>query len=248
MILLLDVGNTNIYAGLSQDNEILKTFRLNTNSSLTVDELYMQIKPFINNDQITQVLISSVVPKVSIELKKMAQKFLQVEAIIIKPGIKTGVLVKADNPKEVGSDLICVTAGLNSINPTLIIDLGTATKLIYTNNYTILGVVIMPGIQMSISALNANTALLPEVELNIPPNVLGTNTINCIQSGILYGHACAIDGLINKIKKEVKQELDVVLTGGLSSLISLILETEHERQPRLVLEGMLKIYQKNQRG
>ncbi len=245
MILLLDVGNTNIYAGIYDQVKLIDTFRLNTVIGKTPDEYYQSLQSFVATYKITDVMISSVVPKVTIELKKLAQKFYNVAALVVEPGIKTGILIKADNPREVGADLICVAAGLIQDVPTLIIDLGTATKYIYVKNKTIMGVIIAPGIYSSMMSLTKNTALLPEVELNVPPKVLGNNTAACIQSGILYGNASAIDGLITRISREVNEPFDIVLTGGLSSIIEPLMYTKAKREPRLVLQGMINIYNKN---
>lgn len=244
-ILLLDVGNTNIYAGIYDGNDLLETFRVNTGLGSTPDEYYQSIRMFLSTYEITDIMISSVVPNVTLELRKMAQKFFNIEPLMVEQGVKTGIQVKADNPKEVGADLICVAAGLKDVLPTLIIDLGTATKYIYVKNRTIMGVIISVGIYLSMQTLTKSTALLPEVDLVAPAKVLGHNTIACIQSGILYGAAASIDGLVDRIKEEVNEDFKVILTGGLSSIIEPIVKTEVTREPRLVLYGMIEIYHKN---
>lgn len=247
MVLLVDVGNTNIYVGIF-DGTNMDTFRINTIPTQTVDELYHDLSRFIRHHDIDDIVVSSVVPKLSLEFKKLGKKYFDLDVLMVEPGVKTGVKVKADNPKEVGADIISVTAGLDSKEPCLIVDLGTATKLIYTSDATIFGVVIMPGLEMSIKSLSTKTALLPDVELLVPPKVLATNSANAIQSGIFYGHAAAIDGLVEKIAKEVNTQFKVILTGGLSSVISPLLNTKHTRKPRLVLEGLVNIYNKNKKG
>ncbi|MFA5693124.1 MAG: type III pantothenate kinase, partial [Acholeplasmataceae bacterium] len=182
MTLLFDVGNTNIYVGLGNNNEIVDTFRLTTELNKSPDEYYLIIKNFINHSKITGVIIGSVVPQVTISLIKLVEKYFGVKPVILAPGVKTGIKVIADNPREVGSDLIAVAAGVDGDEPTLIIDLGTANKFIYLKNKTIKGVIIAPGISLSIKALNLNTALLPEVEIKFPDKYLGNNTIHCIQT------------------------------------------------------------------
>ena len=245
MTLLFDVGNTNIYVGLGNNNEIVDTFRLTTELNKSPDEYYLIIKNFINHSKITGVIIGSVVPQVTISLIKLVEKYFGVKPVILAPGVKTGIKVIADNPREVGSDLIAVAAGVDGDEPTLIIDLGTANKFIYLKNKTIKGVIIAPGISLSIKALNLNTALLPEVEIKFPDRYLGNNTIHCIQTGVLYGTVLSIEGFIKKIEEEVKEPFKVILTGGLSNLFSKYLDNSIIRDPRLVLKGLLKIYSKN---
>ncbi len=245
MTLLFDVGNTNIYVGLGNNNEIVDTFRLTTELNKSPDEYYLIIKNFINHSKITGVIIGSVVPQVTISLIKLVEKYFGVKPVILAPGVKTGIKVIADNPREVGSDLIAVAAGVDGDEPTLIIDLGTANKFIYLKNKTIKGVIIAPGISLSIKALNLNTALLPEVEIKFPDKYLGNNTIHCIQTGVLYGTVLSIEGFIKKIEEEVKEPFKVILTGGLSNLFSKYLDNSIIRDPRLVLKGLLKIYSKN---
>src|SRR5690554_1936341 len=125
MIILFDVGNTSIYTGLSDGEKIIETFRINTDSTKTPDEYYITLNNFLNNRKITGVVIGSVVPAVTITLLRISQKYFNLEPVIVEPGTKTGILVKADNPREVGADLIADAAGLSSLEPTLIIDLGT---------------------------------------------------------------------------------------------------------------------------
>ncbi len=245
MILLFDVGNTSIYTGIYDGNTIVSTFRMNTELHKTPDEYFITIKSFVNPEKITGIVIGSVVPVVTISLVKICQKFFNVEPLIIQPGVKTGIFVKADNPKEVGADLIADVAGLDSDEPTLIIDLGTANKFIYVKNKTIIGVIIAPGIALSVKALAGNTALLHEVELKVPPKYLGNNTIACIQSGVIFGTATMIEGMVGRIKEEVNEPFNIVLTGGLSKLLQEHIRLDLTRDPRLVLKGLLNIYLKN---
>lgn len=245
MILLFDVGNTNIYVGVGEKDKILNTFRLTTELNKSPDEYYLTIKNFVDNYKINGIVIGSVVPKVTISLIKIAQKYFNLEPLVLAPGIKTGIKVIADNPREVGSDIIAVAAGIDNGSSYLIVDLGTANKFIYVKKNTITGVIISPGISLSIKALNLNTALLPEVEIKFPNKYLGNNTIHCIQSGVLYGTVALIEGFINKIKEEVNEEFTVILTGGLSKLFLPYLNDKVIRESRLVLKGLLNIYYRN---
>src|SRR5690606_15010492 len=150
---------------------------------------------------IESVAISSVVPRITEKLKDISERFLKVQPLIVGPGVKTGLNIKTDHPREVGADLICDAVGVELEDmPVLIVDLGTAIKYIYVKNKTILGVIITPGVNISIRALVGNTALLPDIDIEVPKKVLGTHTIACMQSGVTYGVASQVDGLIERIK------------------------------------------------
>ncbi|WP_035358040.1 type III pantothenate kinase, partial [Acholeplasma equifetale] len=245
MILLFDVGNTSVYVGVVENDEIISTFRMNTDTTKTPDEYFLTIKEFIDPSKVKGVIIGSVVPPITITLVRISEKYFNVPPILVQPGTKTGISVKADNPREVGADLIADAAGLSNNDPTLIIDLGTANKFIYVKNKTIYGVIITPGIQLQIRSLAGNTALLHEVEIKLPPKYLGNNTIHCIQSGIIYGTVVLIEGMVQRIKEEVNEEFSIILTGGLSKLIEKEVRLPLIRDSRIVLKGLLEIYKKN---
>ncbi len=245
MIILFDVGNTSIYTGISNGEKIDNTFRMNTDPNRSADEYFMTFKSFIDPKLITGVIIGSVVPVVTQTLIEMTRRYIGINPVIIEPGTKTGVFVKADNPKEVGADLIANAAGLNTKKPTLIIDLGTANKFIYTKNDSITGVIIAPGLQLGIRALDGNTALLHEVDIKVPKKYLGNNTIHCIQSGVVYGTIVMIEGMVGRIKEEVKEDFDVIMTGGLSDILLPYIRLEITQDHELVLKGLLNIYHKN---
>ena len=248
LILLFDVGNTNISIGISDGIQIVENYRLNTEVSKTSDEYYMQIKDMVKNHQIKHIAISSVVPRITEKLKEISLRYFHVEKpLIVGPGIKTGIQIKTDHPREVGADIICDAAAITKTEtPHLIIDLGTANKYIYVKDKTILGVVITPGVHISIKALVGNTALLPDIDIEVPKKVLGTNTITCMQSGVTYGVASQVDGLIKRIREEVEIDFKVILTGGLSEMIAPLCAYELERDPDLVLKGLLHIFLKNE--
>ncbi|MDX9692314.1 MAG: type III pantothenate kinase [Acholeplasmataceae bacterium] len=248
MILLFDVGNTNISIGLSDGQKILHTFRLNTEISKTADEYYIAMKSLFDQKDISEVAISSVVPRITEKLKEISEKYFKIEPLIVGPGIKTGLNIKTDHPREVGADLICDAVSVEDFQkPMLVVDLGTAIKYIYVKNKTILGVIITPGVNISIKALVGNTALLPDIDIEVPKKVLGTHTIACMQSGVTYGVAAQVDGLIERIKEETKEDFDVILTGGLSEMIAPLCKYPLTRDPDLVLKGLLKIHARNER-
>lgn len=248
MLLLFDVGNTNISIGLSDGEHVLETYRLNTEVQKTADEYFIQIKSLIDVKKIDEIAISSVVPRITEKLKEIALRFFGIEnPLSVGPGVKTGLNVKTDNPREVGADIICDAVAVEGASlPMLVIDLGTANKYIYVKNKTILGVIITPGVNISIKALVGNTALLPDIDIEVPKKVLGTNTISCMQSGVTYGVAAQVDGLIERIKDEVKEPFDVILTGGLSQTIQPLCKHVLKRDPDLVLKGLLAIRNKNE--
>ena len=247
MILLVDIGNSNIVLALSENGNISDTFRLKTNTDKTSDEYYVSIKSIVKEYDIDDVIISSVVPVITSALKKVFIRLYDKEPKILGPGIKTGVQLKVDDPKTVGADIICDCAGImDDTNEAIIVDLGTATKYIYVKNKVFYGVSIAPGVSVSMKALVNNAALLPSVELVCPKKVIGTSTIQCIQSGVIYGAASQVDGMIDRIKEEIcNSNIRVVATGGLSKLIVPLCKNEITLVEDLTLLGLLKIYNLN---
>ena len=248
MVLLVDIGNSSIYFGLFEDKIIKKSFRVKSFTDKTSDEYYQLIFPFLKDYDVEDVIISSVVPVLTSTLKKLFKEYFKLKALIIGPGIKNGVGINVDDPKSVGADLICDTAYVTNNEPTLIVDLGTATKYLYIKNKTLHGVVIAPGVTTSLKALIKSTALLPNIELQAPNKVLGKNTVSCMQSGIIYGTASQIDSMIERIKEEVEVEnLNVVATGGLAKLIVPYCKNEILVDEELLLKGIMNIYNLNRK-
>lgn len=249
MILLFDVGNTTVSLAIADGLSILETYKLNTEIQKTADEYWIQMRSLIPTLRIDYIAISSVVPRITEKLVEIAKKHFKLEPLIVGPGVKTGLNVKTDHPREVGADLICAAVAVESdILPTLVVDLGTAIKYIFVKNKTILGVIITPGVSISIKALVGNTALLPDIDIEIPKKVLGTNTIACMQSGVTYGVAAQVDGLIERIRDEVKEDFNVVLTGGLSETIAPLCKHPLTRDPDLVHKGLLQIFNRNEKN
>lgn len=247
MILLVDVGNSNICFATAKDNKIISNFRIKTNLHRSYDEYYLLISSFIK-DELVDVIISSVVPVVTSSLVKVFKKYYKINSKVIGNKIKTGINVITDDPKTVGSDLICDVAGAVDIfDEALIIDLGTASKFIYYKNKSFLGVSIAPGVSISMKTLVSSTSLLPNFELVAPKKVINASTIPCLQSGVIFGFASLVDGMISRIKKELNNpELKVIATGGLISLISTHCEQQiHVIDDLLTLKGILNIYNKN---
>lgn len=247
MILLVDVGNSNVLIGVSDKKNIIKSYRVRTFTDKTADEYYLLIKPFLDEHVIEDIIISSVVPVVTSALKKAFSKHLGIEPLMLAPGVKTGVQLKVDDPKTVGTDIICdVASVVDKYEEAIIIDLGTATKYIYVKNNTFLGVAIAPGVAISMKALVSSAALLPNIELVCPKNIIGTNTISCMQSGVIYGAASEVDGMVSRIKEEINNpDCPVIATGGLSKLIVPLCKNEIEIDADLTLKGLLNIYLRN---
>ncbi len=237
--ILVDVGNSNIVIGLYSDDGEKKVYRFTTDLSKTFDEYYLSFKPIFKTTNIESIIISSVVPKVTTTLTHLFYEKLNIKPQIIAPGFKTGVRVNTDNSKEVGSDLICdVRGAMKYSNKGLVIDLGTASKIIWYDNKELKGVVIAPGIKISSEILTNSASLLSDFALEKPKKVLGTNTIECMQSGIVFGHIAMINGLIKMIFEELGEEVPIYLTGGLSVIIKDDLEFKVTYKPNLILDAL----------
>ncbi|EPS46923.1 type III pantothenate kinase [Clostridium botulinum] len=256
MILVLDVGNTNIVLGIYKNKELIANWRLATDNKRTADEYGIQvIELFSHNNlsfsDIEGVIISSVVPNIMYSLEHMISKYFNIKPIIVGPGVKTGINIKYDNPKEVGADRIVNAVAAHEIykKPLIIIDFGTATTFCaVTKEANYLGGTICPGIKISSDALFDKAAKLPRVELVKTPGVICKNTVASIQSGIIYGYAGQVDYIVSKMKKEMmdlgEEEPFVVATGGFAKLISEESKSIDEINAILTLEGLRVIYEK----
>lgn len=247
MVLLVDVGNSNICFGFADNNEIIDTFRIKSFLDRSYDEYYLIINNFIKHN-IDDVIISSVVPVITSTLVKLFKKYFKIDAKVIGNKIKTGINVITDDPKTVGADLIADVAGaIDIFDEGLIIDLGTASKFIYYKNKSFLGVSIAPGVVISMKTLVSSTSLLPNFELVAPKKVINASTIPCMQSGVIFGYASLVDGMILRIKEELHNpNLKIIATGGLISLISAhCKEKIHVIDDNLTLKGIYNIYKKN---
>lgn len=257
MILVLDAGNTNIVVGVYDDDELIADWRLSTDSKRTADEYGIQvIQLFLQNkldpSDVEGVIISSVVPNIMYSVEHMIKKYFEVDPLIVGPGIKTGINIKYDNPKEVGADRIvnAVAAYERYRKPLVIIDFGTATTFCAVNqNGDYLGGAICPGIKISSEALFERAAKLPRVELVKPEYVICKNTVMSMQSGIVYGYIGQVEYIVKKMKDEMiglgQSEPMVIATGGLAKLIGEDSKVIDIIDPYLTLEGLRIIYYKN---
>jgi len=253
MILVIDVGNTHTVIGVYDDKKLLSYWRISTDLNKTEDEYGMLVKNLLSNSNLSlsdikSVVISCVIPPVSWILKKMTIDYFKVSALIVGPGIKTGICIKTDNPKEVGADRIVNAIAAYKIygGPVIIVDFGTATTFCAVNaDGVYLGGAIAPGLEISVEALFEKTAKLPKIELIKPKHSIGSNTITAMQSGMFFGYLGLINELIRRFKRELGEDSVVVATGGQAELIGNESKLIDKVNPLLTLEGLHLIYEMN---
>ena len=254
MLLAIDVGNTNIKYGVYENDNLIASFRVSSRLSRTADEYGSVLVNLLSTSGLSKadidgVIMSSVIPSLNYTLCHMCEFFFGISPIMIGPGVKTGLNIKADNPKEVGADIIVnsVSAFNKYGGPIVVIDFGTATTFdVITKDFELLGVIIAPGIKTSLEGLVSNTAQLPMIELDAPKTVIGKNTKHCMQSGIIFGFAGLVDNILFKIKKELGvDELNVVATGGLGEIIAKEVKSIKKVDRTLTLDGLNMIYKLN---
>jgi type III pantothenate kinase len=256
MIFAVDIGNTHIVIGVYNGDNLINNCRLSADTSKTTDEYAATIMLLLKNrnisiDDITGVVISSVVPQLVYTFSKLSNKYFNVEPIVIGPGIKTGVPIKLENPKEVGADrIVNASAVIHYYGvPGIVVDFGTATTFDVINTKgEYVGGVITPGVKLSASILHSKTAKLPEVELERCNKVVGKSTISSIKSGIYFGYLSLIDGIIERIIKEEDldlNEIKIVATGGLGSIFVESSKYLKIYEPHLTLNGLRLLYEKN---
>ncbi|MEY8001879.1 type III pantothenate kinase [Clostridium sp. Mt-5] len=257
MILVLDVGNTNIVLGIYDDDDLISVWRLSTDDKRTADEYGVQVMELflqnnLNLSDIKGAIISSVVPNIMYSLEHMVIKYFQVIPVIVGPGVKTGINVRYDNPREVGADRIVNAVAAHEIykRSIIIIDFGTATTFCaITAKGDYLGGAICPGIKISSDALFEKAAKLPRVEITKPSNIICKNTVSSIQAGIVYGYIGQVDYIVKNMKKEMmdlgEEEPFIIATGGLAKLIKEGSESIDIIDSILTLTGLRIIYDKN---
>lgn len=259
MLLVVDVGNTNITLGVFDNDEIIATFRITTKINRTSDEFGMLIINLLNsrnidNDSIEDVIISSVVPDVMHSFENAVKKYLNKKPIIVGPGVKTGIKMITGNAHEIGADRIVDAVGAYDIygGPVIVIDFGTATTYDYiTEDGAFAAGITSPGIRICAKALWEDAAKLPAIEIKKPDSILAKDTISSMQAGLVYGHIGQTEYIINKIKEETNiEDITVVATGGLGKIISEETDLIDIYDSNLTLKGLKIIYSKvkNKKG
>ena len=256
MLLTVDIGNTNIFLGIFEGDDLLKDWRIRTVEGKTSDEYGIIIKKLLSEDSIdfnalNKAIIASVVPSLEDTLKTTVTKYFKITPLVVGPGIKTGIPLLTDNPKEVGADRIVNAVGAYGKHKKelIIIDFGTAITFDYvTKNGEYKGGLIAPGMGISTDALFQKTAKLPRVEVEKPKNIIGKNTVESLKSGIFYGYLSMIEGIISKISSETKSKPFVIATGGHAEIIKGESHVIDEVDPLLTLKGLKIIFELNERS
>jgi type III pantothenate kinase len=251
MLLTVDVGNTNTVLGLFAGPNLFESYRIKTDPRVTGDELALMFRGLLSNHPPPDgVAVCSTVPAVLDQLKMMFERyFADVPTFVVGPGVKTGVPILTDNPHEVGPDRIVNTLAAHALygGPAIVVDFGTSTNFdVVSERGEFLGGALAPGIEISVDALAARAARLFKVVLEPPRSVIGKNTTESLQSGLLYGFAGQVDGMVRRISAELGTEPIVIATGGLSHLMTSVCDTLDHHEPDLTLVGLRLVFEKNQ--
>jgi type III pantothenate kinase len=253
MLLAVDVGNTNIVLGVYDNDQLRISWRISTNPLQTGDEYGVILKNLfsqtgLDDKKLTGMIVSSVVPPLMFSLEEMAKRYFNLEPLFVGPGMKTGLNIATENPREVGADrIVNAVAGIELYGgPLIIVDFGTATTFDAISEFgDYLGGAISPGISISTEALFQRAAKLPRVELVKPKRVIGRDTITSMQAGIIYGFVGQVDGIVRRMVLEFPKKPKVIATGGLAELIAGESETVDLVNPLLTLEGLRTIHARN---
>lgn len=253
MLLVVDIGNTNITFGVFRGDEIVARFRARTKAEKTSDEYGIFIVTIlaefgIRKEEIKAVIISSVVPDIMYSFSSGIRKFIHKEPLIVGPGTKTGISIRTDDPREVGADrIVDAVAGYKEHGgPIIIIDFGTATTYdVVTEDGAFVAAITSPGIMISADALWKQAAKLPEIEIVKPTSILAKNTVTSMQAGLVYGYIGQVRYIIEKIQEEMKMEMKVIATGGLGRIIVEALDDKLLYDADLTLKGLKYIYERN---
>ena len=253
MILTLDMGNSNIVVGGIDENRLYFEERITTDHRKTSLEYAIMLKNIleihkVKRSDIEGAILSSVVPPLNAPISSAVKKITGKKPFLVGSGMKTGINIKVDNPKSVGGDRIvaAVAAVAQFEGPIIIIDMGTATTLdVVDKGGSYIGGMILPGVKVSLNALVGNTAQLPQINLDTPKRVIGKNTVECMQNGIMFGNASMLDGLIDRVEKELGETCTLVATGGMSRFITPLCSHKITYVPDLLLRGLLILYRQN---
>ena len=253
MILAVDIGNTNIVLGAIEGEQILFLERMATDRSATEMEYLVRIRSVllfrgIRAEELEGAIICSVVPLVTMNVRPAVEQLTLKRAVVVGPGIKTGLRISIDNPGALGADRVAdaVAAVHHYPVPLITIDMGTATTVgVVDETKTFIGGMIVPGVMVSLNALAGGTSQLPHISLDPPKHAIGRNTVECMQNGIIYHNAAGVDGMIEHIEAQLGKKCTVVMTGGLSTVIAPHCKHELILDPELLLKGLMILYRKN---
>lgn len=250
MLLAVDIGNTHVVVGLFDGEELARSWRLSTRREMTSDEITVLLESLLGDyaGQVPDAVVGSVVPPLTSGYLEALQRLGCEAPLEVAPGIRTGLKIRMDNPQEVGADRIlnALAASESYPCPAVIVDFGTATTLdIVTAEGEYVGGIITAGPRLGAEALALRAARLPRVDLTVPARVVGKNSVDALRSGLVIGHAAMIDGLIERIEKELGDSLSVIVTGGLARIIAPIMRRVDANDPDLTLEGLRLVHSRN---
>ena len=256
MILTVDIGNSNIVLGGVKDDQILFEARLRTEITKTSDQYCVDLKILLDvngvkAEQLEGAIIASVVPQVLNSFQTAVKKLTGKAALVVGPGLKTGLNILLENPSQTGADLVvgCVAALREHKPPMIVVDMGTATTMVALDkNGALIGGCICPGVKISMDALTERTALLPGLQLDQPKKAIGRNTIDCMRSGIMMGAACMLDGMIERMEEELGYKTTVIATGGIGKFVTPMCKTPMVYDKDLLVKGLAALYRENKRS
>lgn len=256
MLLVFDIGNTQIKMGVFKGDDLVVSCRMTTGTKKTTDEYGISITTMllakgVKIEDISRTIVSSVVPNIMYSLCNAIKNYIGTDPIVVAPGIKTGVCIKTDNPKETGADLIADVAGANHFygGPCIVVDFGTATKYeVITEKGEFIACVISPGVGIMTEALSSKAAQLPQITLKKPESILTSNTVECMQAGIVYGYIGQVEYIVSKIKEEMGiPDMKVIATGGFGNIIASETKCIDIYDKNLTLKGLKVIADKNKK-
>jgi len=253
MLLVIDVGNSNTVLGIYREEQLIKDWRVGTDKYRTVDEYAMLVNDLfqlsdLSFADLTDVIVSCVVPPMLNIIEGLCKKYFQLKPYVVGPGIKTGMPIQYDNPREVGADRIvnAIAAYEQCRCALIVVDFGTATTFdVISADGGYQGGAIAPGVGISAEALFERASKLPRVEFSRPPQIIAKNTVNSMQAGIFYGYVGLVEGIVSRMKKELGKEVKVIATGGLAGPIAAATDCVDQVEPLLTLEGLRILYQRN---
>ena len=256
MILAIDIGNSNIVIGGLEGDEICFEARLRTEATKTSDQYCVDLKILmdvygVKAEQLEGAIIASVVPQGLNSFQTAVKKLTGKGALVVGPGLKTGLNILLENPSQTGADLVvgCVAALREHKPPMIVVDMGTATTMVALDrNGALIGGCICPGVKISMDALTERTARLPGLQLDQPKKAIGRNTIDCMRSGIMMGAACMLDGMVQRMEEELGAKATVVVTGGIAKFIVPMCRTPMIYDKDLLLKGLAALYRDNRRN